>query len=154
MNILKVLFRSTGSGSAILQFAAKGMALTISSLASPHWSIRNAATLLYGEVMGNPFLLFLCTVPYIMQLCCVCVGAVVLRMLGHREVVDERGRQSTLAVHEFFAHYPSLEPFLLGHVRRGVDLVTEGAGLMCPSVHPTLLLLSKLAPPTAPGGGL
>ena len=54
MNVLKVLFRSTASGSAILQFAAKGMTLAISSLASPHWSIRNAATLLYGEVMGKP----------------------------------------------------------------------------------------------------
>lgn len=54
MNVLKVLFRSTASGLTILQFAAKGMTLVISSLASPHWSIRNAATLLYGEVMGNP----------------------------------------------------------------------------------------------------
>ena len=67
MNMLKVLFRSTRSGSAILQFAAKGMTLAISSLASPHWAIRNAATLLYGEVMGKPLCtVYLSTVHYIM----------------------------------------------------------------------------------------
>ena len=151
MNMLKVLFRSTRSGSAILQFAAKGMTLAISSLASPHWSIRNAATLLYGEVIGK-------TLPTVYMYCSLHrptllhVGALVLRMLGHRVVVDEQGRQNSLAVHEFFARYPSLEPFLLGHVRQGVGLVKGGAGGMCPSVHPTLLLLSKLAPPTTPGG--
>ena len=75
-------------------------------------------------------------------------------MLGHRVVVDEHGRRNTLAVNEFFARYPLLEPFLLDRVQRGVDLVKEEAGRMCPSVYPTLLLLSKLTPPTTPGAGL
>lgn len=72
MNMLKVLFRSTRSGSAILQFAAKGMTLAISSLASPHWALRNAATLLYGEVMGKPH----CTIYIYLQSITSCNSAV------------------------------------------------------------------------------
>lgn len=48
MNILRLLYQDTALGNDVLCYTEQGLVLAVQGFASPSWSIRNAATQLFG----------------------------------------------------------------------------------------------------------
>ena len=74
-----------------------------------------------------------------------CIGTLVTRMFGQKKSRESLVKMMT--VPEFFAHYPSLEWFLLQHIEGGAadQRAGPGGGLrLRPCVFPVLSILARL----------
>ncbi|KAJ8379392.1 hypothetical protein SKAU_G00001700 [Synaphobranchus kaupii] len=124
VHTLQALVRGSGLGVAVLQYASSMTILSLKLLSSPCWAMRNAALQLYSS---------LCS-----------------RMLGQRPGGDDSSSQHGMSPQAFFAHYPALQPFLLGELLRAAGEpggAQGGARLyLHPSLFPVLTLLGKLQP--------
>ena len=77
---------------------------------------------------------------------CWSLGALVSRMLGQKRTHEDHVDMMTLA--EFFAHYPTLEAFLLTHLETGAaDQQAAGRGSLRlqPTTFPVLSILARLS---------
>ncbi|KAJ8286052.1 hypothetical protein GJAV_G00034000 [Gymnothorax javanicus] len=125
VHTLQSLVRGSGLGVAILQYASSVAILSLRLLSSPCWAMRNAALQLYSS---------LCS-----------------RMLGQGPGGDEGSPRHGMSPQAFFAHYPALQPFLLGELREAAGGEVGGSSgggrlLLHPSLYPVLTLLGKLQP--------
>ncbi|XP_034152617.1 thyroid adenoma-associated protein homolog isoform X2 [Esox lucius] len=122
VHTLQALVRGSGLGMAVLQFAPAMTILSLTLLSSPCWAMRNAALQLYSA---------LCS-----------------RMLGQRSGGEEGSTQHGMSPSAFFAHYPALQPFLLGELRKAAGDLQGPSGQawlrLHPSLYPVLTLLAKL----------
>nr|XP_015221939.1 PREDICTED: thyroid adenoma-associated protein homolog isoform X1 [Lepisosteus oculatus] len=123
VHALQALVRSAGLGVAVLQFAPTMTILSLNTLSSPCWAMRNAAIQLFSA---------LCS-----------------RMLGQRSRGEDGCPQHGMSPPAFFTRYPALQPFLLGELVRaaGPQGARGEARLhLHPSLHSVLTLLAKLQP--------
>ncbi|KAJ7994291.1 hypothetical protein DPEC_G00264360 [Dallia pectoralis] len=122
VHTLQALVRGSGLGVAVLQFAPAMAILSLTILSSPCWAMRNAALQLYSA---------LCS-----------------RMLGQRSGTEEGSTQHGMSPSAFFTHYPALQPFLLGELRKASGDLQGPSGQawlrLHPSLYPVLTLLAKL----------
>lgn len=118
-HVLKALFRESCVAVAVTPHISSAVELAIDGFSSPLWSIRNAATQLFGTLVS--------------------------RMLGQNK--SRHTELNTTTAPEFFARFPDLQATLLKHVQ-GVTMATscesEGTLQLHASLFPVLSILGKL----------
>ncbi|GAQ83740.1 hypothetical protein KFL_001600100 [Klebsormidium nitens] len=124
-NTLRVAFGNTNLGTDTSGFAAEGLMVAVRGFASPHWEVRNAASLAYA--------------------------ALVLRMVGYLNLrQSERAHKKGISSLDFFNRYPTLHPFLLDELRAATwqleNPSTQRTTAVHPSLYPVLMLLARLRP--------
>ncbi|XP_013394296.1 thyroid adenoma-associated protein homolog [Lingula anatina] len=120
MNIMKALFRDAGLAATMLSYACRALMLAVEALASPAWAVRNAATLLFSDL--------------------------VLRMMGQKVSQNNTSFASSTSVVEFFALYPQLRQFFLDQIQAAVTGQQQHRLHLHPGLFPVLAILAKLGP--------
>ena len=132
-NILRVLFRDSLLGDAVLPFVAKGVIIALNGFKSSLWSIRNSATLLFS--------------------------ALITRIFGVKRSKNELSKKNCMTSRSFFLRYPDLYNFLLEEITIAAKKLqrpqlcdkVHGNAFINPdlenSIFPILLILAKLEPP-------
>ncbi|XP_031564111.1 thyroid adenoma-associated protein homolog [Actinia tenebrosa] len=129
MNILRLLYQDTALGNDVLCYTEQGLVLAVQGFASPLWSIRNAATQLFGSL--------------------------VLRVLGHKRGLQDENQFNSISARDFFKRFSSLRSFFLEQLRSfSSDTNTQPMSTPCtavlkPELFPILTLFSKLRPATS-----
>ncbi|GAB2287907.1 hypothetical protein Dimus_022262 [Dionaea muscipula] len=125
-NVLRAAFNDTNLATDTSGFAAEAMIVSIQSFSSPHWEVRNSASLAYT--------------------------ALVRRVLGFLNVQKRESARRALTGLEFFHRYPSLHSFVFNELKLATELLCHEksesnlAGAVHPSLCPVLILLSRLKP--------
>ncbi|XP_056387639.1 thyroid adenoma-associated protein homolog isoform X2 [Hyla sarda] len=116
VHALQTMLRSAGLRSTLLCHAVPIMSLSVSSLSSPCWAMRNAALQLFT--------------------------ALTVGMLGLSRSDVDCSVQSTLHVGALLRRYPGLSDVMLEELQKA----TQAKEMLHPSLHPILTLLAKLQP--------
>ncbi|XP_075072219.1 tRNA (32-2'-O)-methyltransferase regulator THADA-like [Mixophyes fleayi] len=116
VHALQTMLRSASLRSTLLNHAVPMMSLSLNSLRSPCWAMRNAALQLFTALS---------------------VG-----MLGLSRSDVDSSVQSTLHIGALLRRYPGLLDLLLQELRKA----REEKEMLHPSLHPILTLLAKLQP--------
>ncbi|KAK9864472.1 hypothetical protein WJX84_007987 [Apatococcus fuscideae] len=104
-------------------FFAQGMQVAIVGMDASAWEIRNSASLMYA--------------------------ALIMRMLGFRNLQKGELPRRAVTAADFFHRYPSLHSFLLQRLQRATQQLPAGFTGQQPSLFPILALLGRLRPSAA-----
>ena len=131
-NILRVLYRDSGLGDAVLPYVADGVIAAINGFKAKSWPIRNSATLLFS--------------------------ALVTRIFGVKRSKNELSKKNSMTARTFFQRFPKLYKFLLEQINIAADQI----GTIAPRgketnlrvinpekenpAYPSLIILAKLLP--------
>eukprot|EP01133_Synstelium_polycarpum_P017967 gene17967-21440_t len=123
INILRSIFRNKTMTNEIDAYYADAMMTIVRAYSSTSWSVRNAATMAFSTMVD--------------------------KVVGVKKVRDEASVLNTATFHHFFAHMPSLHPFLLAHFRRSLDDAVAGDEVaLQSSIYAMLVLFARLQPST------
>lgn len=117
-NILRAVYRDAKLGDVVIPYVSAGVMAAIDGFNSTHWSIRNAATLLFSVL--------------------------ITRMVGVKRNKDDLHVNNTMSGLVFFKRFPDLYTFLLTKLECGVSEIDRG--MIAASIYPVLLLLARLSP--------
>ncbi|KAK9862251.1 hypothetical protein WJX84_009332 [Apatococcus fuscideae] len=123
LNCLRMAFNHSDLALDSSGFFAQGMQTAILGMAAPAWEIRNSASLMYA--------------------------ALIVRMLGFRNVQKGEVPRRAVTAAEFFHRYPPLHGFLLEQLREAATHLQADFTGVHPSLFPILALLARLRPSAA-----
>ncbi|DBB01023.1 TPA: hypothetical protein ACH3X1_000923 [Trebouxia sp. C0004] len=120
INTLRLTFSDRNLANDVSGFFAEGLQVAIIAMGGSAWEVRNAASLVFT--------------------------ALLIRMLGFRNLVKGESARRAITGAEFFNRYPSLHHFLLTQLQAATHQLEQGAAVVHPSLTPVLALLSRLRP--------
>ncbi|KAL0033537.1 hypothetical protein WJX79_002523 [Trebouxia sp. C0005] len=120
INTLRLTFSDRNLANDVSGFFAEGLQVAIVAMGGGAWEVRNAASLIFT--------------------------ALLIRMLGFRNLVKGESARRAITGAEFFNRYPSLHHFLLTQLKAATHQLEQGAAVVHPSLTPVLALLSRLRP--------
>ncbi|DBA77762.1 TPA: hypothetical protein ACH3X2_008451 [Trebouxia sp. C0005] len=120
INTLRLTFSDRNLANDVSGFFAEGLQVAIVAMGGGAWKVRNAASLIFT--------------------------ALLIRMLGFRNLVKGESARRAITGAEFFNRYPSLHHFLLTQLKAATHQLEQGAAVVHPSLTPVLALLSRLRP--------
>ncbi|KAL0046958.1 hypothetical protein WJX82_002976, partial [Trebouxia sp. C0006] len=120
INTLRLTFSDRNLANDVSGFFADGLQVAIIAMGGSAWEVRNAASLIFT--------------------------ALLIRMLGFRNLVKGESARRAITGAEFFNRYPSLHHFLLTQLQAATHQLEQGAAVVHPSLTPILALLSRLRP--------
>ncbi|KAK9830799.1 hypothetical protein WJX74_007694 [Apatococcus lobatus] len=123
LNCLRMAFNHTDLALDSSGFFAQGMQVAIVGMDASAWEIRNSASLMYA--------------------------ALIMRMLGFRNLQKGELPRRAVTAADFFHRYPSLHSFLLQRLQRATQQLPAGFTGQQPSLFPILALLGRLRPSAA-----
>ncbi|GAB2212497.1 hypothetical protein Drorol1_Dr00020468 [Drosera rotundifolia] len=125
-NVLRAAFNDTNLATDTSGFVAEAMIVSIRSFSSPHWEVRNGASLAYTALLR--------------------------RVIGFLNVQKRESARRVLTGLEFFHRYPTLHSFIFSELKLATELLCSDmsgsnlASVVHPSLCPVLILLSRLKP--------
>ncbi|XP_077967603.1 tRNA (32-2'-O)-methyltransferase regulator THADA-like isoform X2 [Styela clava] len=124
LNVLRGLIKDSSLGEEILPYVSQCTQVSIIGFASSVWAVRNSSTLLFS--------------------------ALVTRIFGvKRDKNDYFCMKNRLSANEFFSRLQGLHSFLLQQLEKICNNLDKGSHhALCPTLHPILLLLSRIYPST------
>ena len=123
--MLRQAFSLTELATETTAFVAAGITVCVRGFKSPHWEVRNGATLAYASLVTK-------TCGY--------------GNSGNSAPVAGGASRRRVTGAEFFRRYPELHPFLLAELSAAADSLEKPGSPVHPSLWPILAMLSRLRP--------
>ena len=140
LNVLRLLFKHSPLGDAIIPWVPAGIAVAVSGFSSPAWGVRNSSMMLFAAATERS----LGTVHR--NIGAVEDGVKRLRWCGDivmsTATIPHGADAAALSVSTFFKRFPALHALIVSELRSAVDSAEHG--VHPPALYPILLLLSRM----------